>query len=197
MVDQVHQAVTNATVAFQDQKPGTSGLRKKTRVFTDQLNYLENFVASIFAAVPDTRKKLVVSGDGRYWNDVAIQRIVKVAAGYGVTEVIVGQHGLLSTPAISHLIRSLNTSEEDCMGAILLTASHNPGGLEEDFGIKFNTPNGGPAPETITDAIYNASRTITEFKTVPTIPEVDLSVVQETSFTVGESAFKVSVIDNT
>ena len=131
---------------------------------------MENFVASIFAVLPDTNKKLVVSGDGRFWNDVAIQRILKVAAGNGVTEVIVGQHGLLSTPAISYLIRILNTVEEACMGAILLTASHNPGGLENDFGIKFNTPNGGPAPETITDAIYNYSKTIAEFKTVLSIP---------------------------
>lgn len=125
--------------------------------------------------MPSKNKQLVVSGDGRYWNDVAVQKILRVAAGYGVTEVIVGQHGLLSTPAISHLIRILNAEQADaCMGAILLTASHNPGGPNEDFGIKYNTPNGGPAPESITDAVYNFSKTISEFKTVKTIPDVAL-----------------------
>ena len=150
-------------------------------MFADQANYLENFVASIFAVQPDTNKKLVVSGDGRYWNDVAIQKILKVAAENGVTEVIVGQHGILSTPAISHIIRSLNKDAETCMGAILLTASHNPGGLENDFGIKFNAPNGGPALETMTDAIFNHSKTIAEFKMVPTIPDIDLASIGSTA----------------
>ena len=120
----------------------------------------------------------MVSGDGRYWNDVAIQKILRVAAGNGVSEVIVGQHGLLSTPAISHIIRSMNATEADaCMGAILLTASHNPGGPTEDFGIKFNTPNGGPAPETITDAVFDQSKTISEFKTVTSLPDVQLGQI--------------------
>ena len=158
---------------------------------------MENFVASIFAVLPDTNKKLVVSGDGRYWNDVAIQKILRVAAGNGVTEVIVGQHGLLSTPAISHLIRTLNAEAETCMGAILLTASHNPGGLENDFGIKFNAPNGGPALETLTDAIYNHSKSIAEFKVVSTIPDVDLGAIGSTSFQVDGKEFKVTVVDNT
>lgn len=167
-------------------------------MFAGQENYLENFVASIFASIPNTCQKLVAAGDGRYWNDVAIQKIIKVAAGHGVTEVIVGQHGLLSTPAISHQIRLLNKEDESvCMGAILLTASHNPGGPENDFGIKFNTPNGGPAPEAITEAIYAASKTITNFKTVPTLPDVDLAAIKSTGFTVNGSDFKVSVIDNT
>ena len=122
---------------------------------------------------------------------------MKVAAGYGVTEVIVGQHGLLSTPAISHIIRLLNKDSETCMGAILLTASHNPGGLENDFGIKFNTPNGGPAPETITDAIFNHSKIISEFKTVSSLEPIDLAVIAEHSRTVGAAEFKVSIIDNT
>lgn len=155
MVEASFAVVNVATTAYQDQKAGTSGLRKKTKVFADQENYLENFVASIFAVVPPTGRKLVVSGDGRYWNDVAIQKILKVAAGYGVSEVVVGQYGLLSTPAISNIIRKMNEDgSESCIGAILLTASHNPGGPDEDFGIKFNTSNGGPAPESITDAVY-------------------------------------------
>ena len=114
--------------------------------------------------MPGAGKKLVASGDGRFWNDVAIDKILKIAAGNGVTDVYVGQNGLLSTPAISHLIRTLNAAEADsCMGAILLTASHNPGGPEEDFGIKFNQPNGGPALENITEAVFAHSKTITEF----------------------------------
>ena len=103
----------------------------------------------------------------------------------------------MSTPAISHQIRSLNTQEETCFGAILLTASHNPGGPEEDFGIKFNTPNGGPAPESITNAIFENTKTISEFKTVATLPDVDLSVVAETTARIGDADFKVSVIHPT
>ena len=197
MVEQTHQVVTKPTTAYQDQKAGTSGLRKKTRVFAEQENYLENFVASIFAGVPDLNKKIVVSGDGRYWNDVAIQKIIKIAAGHGVPEVIVGQYGLLSTPAISNLIIQENKEAQNCLGAILLTASHNPGGPEEDFGIKFNTSNGGPAPESITDAIFSYSKSITEYKTVESLPDVDLSVIQETTSRIGEANFKVSVVDST
>ena len=142
---------------------------------------MENFVASIFVVQPPRNRKLVVSGDGRYWNDVAVQKIIKIAAGFGVGEVIVGQNALLSTPAVSNLIIQLNKQEADsCMGAILLTASHNPGGPDEDFGIKFNTPEGGPAPETITDAVFAQSKQITEFPSVPSLPEVDLAAIGET-----------------
>ena len=142
---------------------------------------MENFVASIFVVQPPRNRKLVVSGDGRYWNDVAVQKIIKIAAGFGVGEVIVGQNALLSTPAVSNLIIQLNKQEADsCMGAILLTASHNPGGPDEDFGIKFNTPEGGPAPETITDAVFAQSKQIAEFPSVPSLPEVDLAAIGET-----------------
>lgn len=155
-------------------------------------------MASIFAVVPPAGRKLVVSGDGRYWNDVAIQKILRLAAGYGVTEVVIGQYGLLSTPAISHLIRKINEAEPDsCIGAVLLTASHNPAGPDEDFGIKFNAANGGPAPESVTDAVYEHSKSITEFKSVASLPDIDLAVIAETQYSIGESNFCVQVIDNT
>ena len=110
-----------------------------------------------------------------------MQKIIKIAAGFGVGEVIVGQNALLSTPAVSNLIIQLNKQEADsCMGAILLTASHNPGGPDEDFGIKFNTPEGGPAPETITDAVFAQSKEINFFQSVPSLPEVDLGAIGET-----------------
>ena len=105
--------------------------------------------------------KLVVSGDGRFWNDTAITKILSIAAGNKIGHVIIGQHGQLSTPAISNLIRLYNKDTTTCMGGILLTASHNPGGPEEDFGIKFNCENGGPAPESMTNALYEKTKTIT------------------------------------
>lgn len=153
---------------YQDQKPGTSGLRKKVKVFTQE-HYLENFVQSIFNALDKQKPKveyvgkaLVVSGDGRYYNDVAVQKIIQIAASNGVRQVYVGQHCLLSTPAVSALIRKLNADHGDgyCFGGIVLSASHNPGGPENDFGIKFNGSNGGPAPESVTDAIFAETKVI-------------------------------------
>lgn len=114
---------------------------------------------------------LVVSGDGRFWNSVAIQKILAISAANGVSHVLVGKDGHMSTPAISNLIRQLNKDEPRCMGAILLTASHNPGGPTEDFGIKFNAPNGGPALESLTNLIYEKS------KTIKTYSRVDLPLV--------------------
>ena len=102
-----------------------------------------------------------MSGDGRFWNDTAITKILSIAAGNKIGHVIIGQHGQLSTPAISNLIRLYNKDTTTCMGGILLTASHNPGGPEEDFGIKFNCENGGPAPESMTNALYEKTKTIT------------------------------------
>ncbi|MGR3292188.1 MAG: alpha-D-glucose phosphate-specific phosphoglucomutase, partial [Paracoccaceae bacterium] len=149
---------TVATSPIDGQIPGTSGLRKKTRVFM-QPGYLENFIQSIFNAIEGVRgKTLVVGGDGRYFNRQAIQTILKIAAANGAARVIVGQNGLLSTPAASHLIR-LNKTD----GGLILSASHNPGGIDQDFGIKFNTPNGGPAPEKVTDAICEHTMGITSF----------------------------------
>ncbi len=160
-----------ATTPFKDQKPGTSGLRKKVAVFQSP-NYLENFVQAVFdtifgnaAAPPDTA--LVLGGDGRYYNREAIQIILRMAAANGVARVLVGQGGILSTPAASCVIRKYAT-----YGGLILSASHNPGGPEGDFGIKYNTANGGPAPEKITDAIYARSRELSGYRIVdaPAVP---------------------------
>ena len=126
-----------------------------------------------------SRSEFVVSGDGRFWNDIAISKILKLAAANKVGHVYIGKNGHMSTPAVSHMIRMLNKDdEESCMGGILLTASHNPGGEFEDFGIKFNTPNGGPALENLTNAIYERSKVIDRLLVVPTLPEIDLSKIQ-------------------
>lgn len=152
---------TQSFTPFDGQKPGTSGLRKKTRVFM-QPHYLEAFVQAIFAAIGGAAgKTFVIGGDGRFYNDRAVQIILRMAAAQGASRAIVGQGGLLSTPAASHLIR-LNKTD----GGIILSASHNPGGLEEDFGIKFNMANGGPAPEAVTEAMYAATHSQTEYTTL-------------------------------
>ncbi|MCG6899650.1 MAG: alpha-D-glucose phosphate-specific phosphoglucomutase [Gammaproteobacteria bacterium] len=162
---------TISTQPFSDQRPGTSGLRKKVRQFQTP-HYLENFVQSIFDTQTDLKGgSLVVGGDGRYYNRQAIQTIIRMAAANGVAEVIVGQGGLLSTPAASCLIRKYRTN-----GGIILSASHNPGGPDGDFGIKFNTPNGGPAPEAITEAIYARTREITSYRLLAS-EEVDLDTI--------------------
>jgi phosphoglucomutase len=148
--------VTTAPIA--GQKPGTSGLRKKTPVFMGR-HYLENFVQAIFDVVGSAGKTFVLGGDGRYFNDRAAQVILRMAAANGAARVIVGQGAILSTPAASHLIR-LNQTD----GGIIMSASHNPGGPNEDFGVKFNMPNGGPAPEAVTEAMYQRTTTITEYK---------------------------------
>ena len=176
---------TITTQPFTDQRPGTSGLRKKVRVFQTP-HYLENFVQSIFDTQADLRAgTLVVGGDGRYYNRQAIQTIIRMAAANGVARVIVGQGGLLSTPAASCVIRKYRTN-----GGIILSASHNPGGPEEDFGIKFNTPNGGPAPEGVTEAIYARTREITEYCSLDTA-EIDLDTIATLS--IGET--DVEIID--
>lgn len=176
---------TVATQAFSDQKPGTSGLRKKVRVF-QQPHYLQNFVQSIFDTLEIPAKAtLTLGGDGRYFNKEAIQIIIKMAAANGFGKVLVGQHGILSTPAASHLIRKYQT-----FGGIILSASHNPGGPDDDFGIKYNTSNGGPAPEKITDAIFANSKQISQYK-LADLPEVDLSSIGVTTL----DGFVVEVID--
>jgi phosphoglucomutase len=149
---------TVSTQPFPDQRPGTSGLRKKVKVFQTP-HFLENFVQAIFDTRPDLKGgTLVLGGDGRFYNRQAIQIILRMAAANDIRRVLVGQGGLLSTPAASCVIRKYKTQ-----GGIILSASHNPGGPEEDFGIKFNTPNGGPAPESVTEAIYAATRTIGQY----------------------------------
>jgi len=157
---------------FQDQKPGTSGLRKKVKVF-QQENYSENFVASILLSIPEGAEGsyLVIGGDGRYYNPEVTQYIAKIGAAYGVKKLLIGQDGILSTPAASHLIRIKKAT-----GGILLTASHNPGGPDEDFGIKYNLANGAPAPEGVTNKIYETSKTLTSYK-IADIPDIDLSTI--------------------
>jgi phosphoglucomutase len=164
---------TVATRPIAGQKPGTSGLRKKTPVFMEP-DYLANFVQSIFNAIGGLRGKvLVLGGDGRYFNAEAAQIILRMAAANGAARVIVGQGGLLSTPAASHLIRKRKTD-----GGIIMSASHNPGGPNEDFGVKFNTPNGGPAPEAVTEAIYAETGRIADYLILEA-PDVDLSRLGE------------------
>jgi phosphoglucomutase len=137
---------TIATSPFTDQKPGTSGLRKKVQVFQAK-HYLENYVQAIFNIATDLRgDMLIIGGDGRFYNAQAIQTILKMAVANGIRHIKIGQAGLLSTPAVSHLIRKYQAA-----GGIILSASHNPGGPDGDFGIKFNTANGGPADTQFTD----------------------------------------------
>jgi phosphoglucomutase len=167
------------TAPFSDQKPGTSGLRKKTKVFQNGL-YLHNFVQATFNALPDSGTdisvgSLLLGGDGRFYNDTALQVIIKMAAANGVRRIIVGQNGLLSTPAVSAIIRERSPLWQKPFGAFILTASHNPGGPEEDFGIKYNCENGGPAPENLTDAIYELTKTITTVRICQDFPDVDLT----------------------
>ncbi len=177
---------TVSTQPFSDQKPGTSGLRKKVRVF-QQTNYLENFVQSIFNSIGDFQgQTLVVGGDGRYYNRTAIQTILKMASANGFGRVLVGQNGILSTPAVSCLIRKYKA-----FGGIVLSASHNPGGVDGDFGIKYNIGNGGPAPEKVTDAIYAQTKVITSYR-ILTADDVDLSQLG----TVQLGRMTVEVIDS-
>ena len=176
---------TVSTQAFLDQKPGTSGLRKKVKVF-QQPHYLENFVQSIFDTLTiETGATLTVGGDGRFYNKTAIQTIIKMAAANGFAKVLVGQDGILSTPAASHVIRHFKT-----FGGIILSASHNPAGPTEDFGIKYNTANGGPAPEKITEAIFAKSKTITQYK-IADFADIDLNAIGEIQL----DGFSVQVIN--
>jgi phosphoglucomutase len=154
---------TVPSTPFAGQKPGTSGLRKKVAVFR-QANYLENFVQAIFDIVAETEgglsgKTIVLGGDGRYYNRPAIQTILRMAAANGLAKAMVGQGGILSTPATSCVIRKYRTT-----GGIILSASHNPGGPDEDFGIKYNVPAGGPAPEKVTEAIYARTLVIESYR---------------------------------
>eukprot|EP00944_MAST-04C_sp_MAST-4C-sp1_P006215 g6215.t1 len=182
------------TTPFTDQKPGTSGLRKKTKVFLTKKNYLENFVQSIFDALPQSEiqgSAIVVSGDGRFYNDKAIQVITKMAAANGISKIIVGTDGLLATPAMSAVIR-----ERNVYGGIILTASHNPGGPDDDFGIKYNVTNGGPAPSNITNAIFEKSKSITNYKICAGMEDIDISKKASYEFDVeGGQKFYVEVID--
>lgn len=175
--------ITVPTKPYSDQKPGTSGLRKKVPQF-QQEHYAENFIQSIFDSLEDFKgKTLVIGGDGRFYNREVIQKAIKMAAANGFGRVLVGQGGILSTPAASHIIRKYKA-----FGGIVLSASHNPGGPTEDFGIKYNIGNGGPAPEKITDAIYTNTKTITAYKTVEA---ADINPDRIGSFDLGEMTVEV------
>ena len=162
---------TIQTTYFDDQKPGTSGLRKKTKVFTKK-NYLENYVQCLFNSIPELiGGTLVLGGDGRYFNKEAIQKIVGMASANGVSKVILGCDGLLSTPAVSCIIRKYKAD-----AGIVLSASHNPGGIEGDFGIKLNGPNGGPVSEQITNKIYEQTKLIKNYKIVQDV-HINLNIL--------------------
>uniref|UniRef100_A0A7S3CRG0 phosphoglucomutase (alpha-D-glucose-1,6-bisphosphate-dependent) n=1 Tax=Strombidium rassoulzadegani TaxID=1082188 RepID=A0A7S3CRG0_9SPIT len=206
MQPSIQTKTVQVSTPYKDQKPGTSGLRKKVKVF-QQPHYLENFVQSIFNSLPKAEyqgKTLVVSGDGRFYNDVATQTIIQIAVSNGVKEIVVGQHCLLSTPAVSALIRKLNEDNGGldsgyCFGGIVLSASHNPGGPNEDFGIKFNGKNGGPALENVTEEIFAQSLKITEYTLLEGYQPVDTSTVGETILPRVEGSLyehSVNVIDN-
>ena len=177
--------VTVPTTPFAGQKPGTSGLRKKVKVFS-QAGYLENFVQSIFDTLDgQSGKTLVLGGDGRYFNDVAIQIILRMAAAAGFGQVLVGCNGILSTPAASAIIR-----KHHAFGGIILSASHNPGGPDDDFGIKYNMGNGGPANEVFTDAVFQRTQVIEAYRIAQT-EDIDLGRLGETQI----DGMRVQVID--
>lgn len=177
--------LTVSTTPFDGQKPGTSGLRKKVTVF-QQKHYAENFIQSIFDCLEGLEgQTLVVGGDGRYYNAQVVQTVIRMAAANGFGKVLVGQNGLLSTPAASHLIRKYKA-----FGGIILSASHNPGGPDGDFGIKFNASNGGPAPEKLTDQIFARSKSISSYR-ISTSPDVDLGHIGTSTV----AGMRVDVID--
>nr|UEK51499.1 Pgm-1-like protein [Parasacculina yatsui] len=179
------------TRPYDDQKPGTSGLRKKVSVF-QRPNYTENFVQSIFEALGDDIRgsTLVVGGDGRFFLCDAVKIIIKMAAANKVQRLIIGQNGILSTPAVSCMIRKHKTT-----GGIILTASHNPGGPNDDFGIKFNCSNGGPAPSSFTDRMFELSKAITHYRIVPDF-ECDFSTIKNNVFSIDDHPFHVDVVDS-
>ncbi|MCP3733691.1 alpha-D-glucose phosphate-specific phosphoglucomutase [Sphingomonas sp. RP10(2022)] len=177
---------TVATTPHTDQKPGTSGLRKKVTVF-QQPNYAENFIQSVFDVIDGKQgATLVIGGDGRFLNRAVIQKAIRIAAANGFGRVVVGRGGILSTPAASHMIRI-----RKALGGLVLSASHNPGGPTEDFGIKYNIANGGPAPEQVTDALYARTKTIDRWLTVDA-DDVDLDTLGE----VRVGGMTVEVVDS-
>ncbi|OON18529.1 phosphoglucomutase family protein, partial [Opisthorchis viverrini] len=195
---QQYEIITKHTTPFTDQKPGTSGLRKPTKTFQQQY-YTENFIqATLNAALKNSilgtaPVRLVVGGDGRYFLRDCLQRIIlPMCAANGVSEVLVGQGGILSTPAASCIIRTYKLH-----GGILLTASHNPGGPEADFGIKYNCENGGPSPEKVTNAIYEESKSLSEFRTLAHPLDFDLDKIGASEFMLSnKKSFRVNVISS-
>lgn len=186
------KVLTVATKPFDGQQPGTSGLRKATKVFM-QPHYTENFVQATLLALGDQLKgsTLVVGGDGRFYGKEATLKIIQMCAANGVSKVIAAQNGVMSTPAVSCVIRKYKTG-----GGIILTASHNPGGINADFGIKFNISNGGPAPAGVTEKIYQLSKQLSEYHISPDLI-VDIGQIGSQQYTVdGFGEFKVEVIDS-
>lgn len=179
------------TRIYDGQKPGTSGLRKAVQVFMQE-HYTENFIQAILQALGDKLfgSTLVVGGDGRYYVKEAVEKIIKIAAANGVKKLIIGQNGILSTPAVSTIIRKYKT-----LGGIVLTASHNPGGPDADFGIKFNCENGGPAPDYVTNKIYDITKVLKNYKTIPDI-SIDISKIQSTIIQVDGNSFIIDIIDS-
>lgn len=178
--------VEEPTQPFTDQRPGTSGLRKRVAEFA-RPGYLENFVQAIFEVVPGLQSgTLVLGGDGRYYSGTALSTILAMAAANGIGRVLVGRRGLLSTPACSAVIRRRGAA-----AGLLLTASHNPGGPEGDFGVKLNTANGGPAPEAVTEAVYARTRELERYRIADGVPEIELETERETEI----AGMPVTVID--
>jgi len=183
------------TSSYKDQKPGTSGLRKPTKFFTDKKYYTENFIFAILSTINENDSTLVVGGDGRYYMKQAIQIIIKLAASTkSIKKLIIAQNGILSTPAASNLI-----IKNKAIGGILLTASHNPGGPDNDFGIKYNTANGGPASSKVTDEIFEISKNISSFTSCENI-EIDISEIQSKSFEIKvenmTKSFEIEIVDS-
>ena len=174
---------TISTTPYTDQKMGTAGLRKKSKVVM-QPNYIENFIQAIFNTIGDLRgKTFILGGDGRFYNDIAIQKLIKMAAANGIGKLIVGQNGFLSTPASSNLILKNKTD-----GGFVLSASHNPGGPNGDFGLKYATASGGQCPSAVSDKIYENTKNIKEYKILD-VPDIDLSRLG--SFKLGEMIIEV------
>ncbi|KAG1774108.1 hypothetical protein EV702DRAFT_1180900 [Suillus placidus] len=180
-----YQVKEISTKPFDGQKPGTSGLRKRVKVF-QQEHYTENFIQAILDSIKADGATLVIGGDGRYFSPETVQTILKIGSANGVKKLIIGKDSILSTPAASNVIRKYKAD-----GGILLTASHNPGGPNNDFGIKYNVSNGGPAPENVTNKIYEITKTIQKYKVIEADP-VDLSVIGKTSY----GPTEVQIIDS-
>ncbi|KAL3937670.1 MAG: hypothetical protein SGBAC_007271 [Bacillariaceae sp.] len=193
----VLKPIVKLTCPIEGQKPGTSGLRKKTKKFMEK-NYLENFVQSTFDAIKARETNIVegtllIGGDGRFFNKQAIQTIIKMAVANGVKRIWVGKDGLMSTPAISANIRERGPVWQNAFGAFILTASHNPGGPDEDFGIKYNCENGGPAPDTLTNTIYENTTKISKYFICPSFPSIELSKCGPTNVTSFDGSKQVCV----
>ncbi|XP_077080165.1 phosphoglucomutase-like protein 5 [Siphateles boraxobius] len=187
--------LTIQTTPFDDQRPGTNGLRKKTAVFESKKNYLQNYIQSVLSSI-DLRDRqgctMVVGSDGRYFSRAATEVIVQMAAANGIGRLVIGHNGILSTPAVSCIIRKIKAS-----GGIILTASHSPGGPGGDFGIKFSVANGGPSPDTVMERIHQVSRTLEEYAICPDL-HIDLSRLGRQDFDLENKfkPFRVEIVDS-